>query len=306
MKRKPNSCFLNSVRHLLIPLMVSMICLLFFSPAWAKGRKPLQVEFSVLPSTVTAGNTLAVWYRANKPLKNTALYFNERKSYFYSKGENNWRALVGIDSMEPPGKKHALFYAELHKGRVFQSTITFTVAAGDYPSGHVRLTPALEALIKSGKVRRDSKNLRDIYTVHNLEEKLWSGYFVMPTTGIVSSVFGARRLYGKGKRRTAHSGTDIANEAGTLIVAPNRARVAYVGGLETLGHCVLLDHGQDVFTYYLHMEKTLVEAGAMIEQNTPIGLMGAEGIATGPHLHWSLAIAGQRVNPMEWIERSFD
>jgi lysostaphin len=134
---------------------------------------------------------------------------------------------------------------------------------------------------------------------------LWSNFFVLPTTGIISSPYGARRAYTHRTTYTAHTGTDIANDPGTPIVAPNRGRVVFAQWLDSFGHSVVLDHGLGVYSYYLHMKETSVKKGDLLEPGAPIGLMGAEGLATGPHLHWSFVVSGERVEPLEWTEREF-
>jgi murein DD-endopeptidase MepM/ murein hydrolase activator NlpD len=68
----------------------------------------------------------------------------------------------------------------------------------------------------------------------------------------------------------------------------------------------VLEHGQGVFTYYLHMEKSFVNEGDTLKPGDPIGQMGSLGISTGPHLHWSMVVGGERVDPVEWTERIFE
>ncbi len=275
------------------------------APAWAKGRKPPEIHFAVIPSTVTAGRTLTVRCFSSEPLKNAAIFFGERKALFYHVAPLESRALLGIHSQEAPGPKEAVFYAELKKGRVFQSTVSFRVEGGTYPVSRVKLSSERDGLITSGQVEKDAKTLDAVYREPRSPEKLWSGFFILPATGVVSSPYGARRAYGDRAAQSAHTGTDIANKVDTLIVAPNRGRVAFSGWLDSFGHSVVLDHGQGVFSYYLHMRKALVKENALAEQGAPLGLMGAEGVATGPHLHWSFVVSGERVEPLEWTEKEF-
>jgi murein DD-endopeptidase MepM/ murein hydrolase activator NlpD len=285
-------------------LKAASLLFLLASPAAASGRKAPRLEFTVEPSTVTAGRTLAVWCRASKPLKNATLRFGDREALFYPAGEMTWRALLGVSSLETPGVKQALFQADLSR-RVFRSSFTFHVAAGTYPVSRVAITGDKDTLIASGQLEKDAQVLAGVYSRPLLDQRLWDGYFILPTTGIVSSVFGARRAYGNRSTLNAHTGTDIANEVGTLIVAPNRGRVVFAGWLDAFGNSVMLDHGQGVFSYYLHMKEILAPKDSVVERGTPLGLMGAEGLVTGPHLHWSFVVAGERVDPFEWTEREF-
>jgi murein DD-endopeptidase MepM/ murein hydrolase activator NlpD len=246
-----------------------------------------------------------VWCRSSVPIQEAGLSYNGLQAKFYPVEQGRWRALMGISSMETPGPKAATFFAQFSRNRVFQSTVPFIVQAGTYPVSHVALSRERDSLITSGQMERDARTLNEMYRDPGLHEKMWSGTFILPTTGVVSSVFGARRSYADRKSLNAHTGLDIANQAGTLIVAPNRGKVVFSGWLDSFGNTVLLDHGLGVYSYYLHMRQASVEKGAVLEQGAPLGLMGAEGVATGPHLHWSFVVSGERVNPVEWTEREF-
>jgi murein DD-endopeptidase MepM/ murein hydrolase activator NlpD len=137
-------------------------------------------------------------------------------------------------------------------------------------------------------------------------EKLWSGVFVFPTTGVITSVFGARRAYGNRPPGPGHSGTDIANMEGTPVTAPAPGVVVFADWLDSFGNAVALDHGQGVFTYYLHMKQKTVQVGDRVQTGSQLGFMGKEGIATGPHLHWSMVVGGEKVSALEWTENPFE
>jgi murein DD-endopeptidase MepM/ murein hydrolase activator NlpD len=261
--------------------------------------------FTLDPSTVTAGRTLSVLCESDTPLKNATLYFNDRKARFFPLSERESRARLGVNSLEPAGPKRAAFYAELPRGRVYQATVTFQVEPGTYPVSRVKLPADRDKLVASGQMERDAAALDRVYREPREEARLWSGVFVLPSTGVFSSVFGARRAYGAREKLNAHTGLDIANDVGTPIHAPNRGRAVFVGRLDSFGGTVVLDHGQGVFSYYLHMVETSVEPGSLVEPGARIGRMGAEGVATGPHLHWSFVVSGERVDPAEWTEREF-
>ncbi|MBI4396531.1 MAG: M23 family metallopeptidase [Elusimicrobia bacterium] len=271
----------------------------------AKGRRPPDLHFTVSPSTVTAGRTLTVWLQTSAPLKNPSLTFGGRRAVFYPSENGTWRAFLGVSSLEDAGAKSALFEMEFARHRIFQSTVPFTVEAGKYPSGHVKISKALEQLIAGGQMERDAQVLERFYQRPLSNEKLWSGRFVLPSTGVFSSVYGSRRLYGTGDKPTPHTGLDIANRFGTRVTAANRGVVAYAGWLDSFGHSILLDHGQGIFSYYLHLQKLIVQQGDRVEKGTLLGEMGAKGVATGPHVHWSFVVAGERVDPLEWTEKEF-
>jgi murein DD-endopeptidase MepM/ murein hydrolase activator NlpD len=120
--------------------------------------------------------------------------------------------------------------------------------------------------------------------------------FDWPAPGIVSGVFGSRRI-DNGKLMAPHMGVDIANAAGTPIRAPADAAVLLSDDHYLNGGFTLLDHGHGVSTNYLHQSKRFVRTGDTVRRGDVIGLMGQTGRATGPHLHWGMNWFQVRLDP---------
>ncbi len=258
--------------------------------------------FTVDPSTVTAGNTLRILVSSKKSLKAARVRIGEIDAPFYKLQRHRWVARVGIEATEPAGP-HAAFFALSGDSDAFRTPIHFEVQSGTFPISRIALTPQKNALFTNGAVDRDSQRLASVYTEPGDSKKHWQGPFLWPAVGIVSSEFGARRSYGRGPPTGSHSGVDLANAAGTPVWAAAQGHVVLAEWLESFGHVVMLDHGQGVYTYYLHMESSAVTVGQNVKRGERVGFMGQEGIATGPHVHWSLTVAGVRVDPMEWARR---
>jgi murein DD-endopeptidase MepM/ murein hydrolase activator NlpD len=108
--------------------------------------------------------------------------------------------------------------------------------------------------------------------------------------------FGARRVY-NGRTQSFHAGLDMAAPAGTPVEAAGDGRVALAGDLYFSGGTVLLDHGAGLFTQYMHLSRIDVRDGDVVTKGTVVGLAGATGRVTGPHLHWGARWNGARVNP---------
>jgi murein DD-endopeptidase MepM/ murein hydrolase activator NlpD len=263
----------------------------------AAGRTP--PPFTVEPSTVTAGRTFSVVVKNRRPPPEARLRYDGNAARFYEIAPRTWRALMGVKPTDAGGVRIATV---TWRGQ-HAPTALVRVVPGNYPVSRIRLAPARDRLYTSGAVGRDAERVAAYYKEPGLTERRWNAAFLTPSTGVISTVFGARRQYGDRPATSPHSGTDIANKAGTPIVAPAAGRVAYADWLESFGHTVLLDHGQGVFTYYIHMKERLVQKGQDVLAAQPIGLMGAEGVATGPHLHWSMVVSGEKVDPFEWTER---
>ena len=94
---------------------------------------------------------------------------------------------------------------------------------------------------------------------------------------------------------------DFRGAVGAPIRAANRGVVALVDRFFLGGRVVYIDHGAGVVTGYLHLSRFLVAAGDTVERGQTIGLVGATGRVTGPHLHWTARYGAITVNPMDLL-----
>lgn len=116
--------------------------------------------------------------------------------------------------------------------------------------------------------------------------KLWTNDIVLPKkVERVTSGFGDGRIF-NGQVSSRHDGLDLDGQVGDTVVAATRGVVALVDTFELAGNMVYINHGAGLVTAYFHLSKQLVSEGDTVEAGTPIGLVGATGRVTGPHLHW--------------------
>jgi murein DD-endopeptidase MepM/ murein hydrolase activator NlpD len=113
----------------------------------------------------------------------------------------------------------------------------------------------------------------------------------------ISSNFNPRRYHPVQKRYKAHRGVDYAASTGTPVFAAGDGKVIKSGYDKYNGHHVFVEHGGGITTKYIHFSKRKVKRGERVKQGQVIGLVGATGLAAGPHLHYEFLVNGVHRNP---------
>lgn len=128
-----------------------------------------------------------------------------------------------------------------------------------------------------------------------------SGYtWPLPGYPTISSHFGYRADPFTGETKY-HSGIDMPAPAGTTITAAASGQVAWANFSSTAGNWVGIDHGNGVYTVYMHCSALLVTTGQNVSKGQSIGLVGSTGASTGNHLHFSVRVNGGYVNPLNYV-----
>jgi len=256
------------------------------------------------------GGTLAVYVRADAPPEALSLEVNGAPATLHrlEASAPTWRALVGVPIRTEPGSWPLVVEAADAAGNTTRREEEVAVAEHAFRDGGVvYLSAANQREMADREGYAAAKRLRDVAYATPGGEQLWSGPFLRPAQGRVSSSFGHFRTYNTGKR-SYHDALDIANEPGTPILAAADGRVTLARSLHTFGGAIMLTHGQGVTTTYSHMSKLLVEEGEAVTRGQRIGLMGSTGLSTGPHLHWGLVLyQGEviTVDPVQWEADDF-
>lgn len=132
--------------------------------------------------------------------------------------------------------------------------------------------------------------------------KYTGGQFLWPLPGYstITSGFYFRTNPVTGQPEN-HSGIDIAAPNGTPIVAACGGTVAWAYQSRTAGNWIGIDHGNGLYTVYMHMSKFNVSEGAVVNAGDVIGFVGSTGQSTGFHLHFSVRLNGSYVNPNNYL-----
>ena len=156
---------------------------------------------------------------------------------------------------------------------------------------------------KEAMKRIDAERKKSSEAINRLTpERYWRGEFQRPVPGVVTSAFGGRRMF-NGELRSYHRGVDLRGAEGTPIKAVADGKVAIAQNMYFAGNTVYLDHGQGVVSSYAHMSRLDVKPGEMVKAGQQIGLVGATGRVTGPHLHLGVNILGVAVDPLSLVPK---
>ena len=152
----------------------------------------------------------------------------------------------------------------------------------------------------AARVERENARARNIGEHAHDSPPMWTASFLRPRASVITSEFGSGRLF-NGRMTSRHLGVDFRGAAGEPVRAANRGVVVLVDNFFLAGNVVYIDHGGGVVTAYFHLSKPLVAIGDTVVRGQRIGLVGATGRVTGPHLHWAARYGTITVNPLDLV-----
>ncbi len=120
---------------------------------------------------------------------------------------------------------------------------------------------------------------------------------VLPVSGRISSRYGES----SSRRRSTHTGLDIACSMGTDIKVVSKGTITFAGRAGSYGNLVKVDHGNGIETWYGHCSKIYSNVGDEVKAGDVIAAVGSTGNSTGPHLHFEIRINGATVNPQKYV-----
>lgn len=203
--------------------------------------------------------------------------------------DNQWMALVGIP-LDATAGTQALY---LQNGE----TINFQIQPKQYRTQQISIKD-------KNKVNPDEESSQRIIQEQAIQKQIRTHFteeppaldFIRPAPGHDTGRFGLRRIINN-QPRSPHSGMDIAAAKGTPVKAAAAGQVLYTGDFFFSGNTIYVDHGSGIISMYAHLSEIDVQPGDVVQQGEVIGKVGSTGRATGPHLHWSVYLNGEAVDP---------
>ena len=222
-----------------------------------------------------------------------------RKLEFFQRGPK-WIALAGVDVEAAPGTSTAHITAGTDKGPLDLSQ-SVEIHPAHYRTGKLTVEPKF---VEPGpdeqkEIAADSDLKAKIFAT-SATEPLWHGSFRVPVHSPPTDSFGTRRMF-NGKLASIHKGMDFRAPMGTVVSASNSGVVVLARHLYFEGNCVIIDHGLGLYTLSMHFSRIDVHEGQHVEAGDKLGLSGATGRVTGPHLHWAVRWQGAYLDPAKLL-----
>lgn len=204
-----------------------------------------------------------------------------------------WRALAGLDLDIAPGPYAVVVnVGSEHAAR----DVVITPKAFRTRTLEVDETFVNPPASVQPRIEREAKRLAGVWQ-QSAASRLWTGRFLPPVPQPANSAFGSRSIF-NGQPRSPHGGADFASPTGTPVKSPGGGRIVLAGNLFYTGNTVIVDHGLGLFSLMAHLSEIAVRENADVAAGDLLGLVGATGRVTGPHLHWTVRLAGARVDPV--------
>jgi murein DD-endopeptidase MepM/ murein hydrolase activator NlpD len=258
---------------------------------------PLVAVAQPLPRASAVPGGIAVIDLGEASSKPSAHY--NKKKVLVTEQKGRWLALVGLALSAKPGS-HSLQYNTNGK----ESKLSFQVRDKKYEEQHITLknkrmvNPYKNDL---ARIRDNQARSRKAFASWD-EQRVAELNFATPVTGRLSGTFGKKRFFNEQPRKP-HSGLDIAAPSGTPIIAPAAGTIIETGDYFFNGNTVFIDHGEGLITMFCHMDSISVEVGQNVARGEVVGTVGMTGRVTGPHLHWTISLNNNRVDPGLFLSR---
>ena len=246
------------------------------------------------------GEVIVAAIAAAQPATAVRVQAFDRDAPVFPTGDRRWSALIGIDLDAAPGRYTVAVDAGLPSGPATYRQ-SFAVAGKAFRTRTLTVDQAFVTPPETARARiAEEAQLLAALWPRTAPERFWTGPFARPVPHEANSAFGTRSVF-NGEPRNPHTGADFMSPAGTPVLAPNRGRVVLARDLYYSGGTVILDHGLGLFSTFAHLSQQDVSEGALVESGTRLGLVGATGRVTGPHLHWAVRLGATRVDPLSLL-----
>jgi murein DD-endopeptidase MepM/ murein hydrolase activator NlpD len=256
---------------------------------------------TVAPAVVEAGSPELI--RVAEPGARDVVgeWLGRKLEFFRGRDGQAWYALAGVDVEAATGPSTLRISAHTAANAPLDLSLTVEIHPAHYRTTALTVAPKF---VKPGpdelKRIKAEQDLKERVFAASAAEPLWSGDFSAPVVAAPTDSFGTRRTF-NGEVNSIHKGMDFRAATGTVVRAGNSGVVVLARPLYYEGNCVVIDHGLGLFTISMHLSRIDVRAGQHVRLGQRIGLSGATGRVTGPHLHWTVRWEGAYLDPAKLL-----
>jgi hypothetical protein len=285
--------FLRSVRGWLF-----LSCLFAFALAAISAQSP---AITLTPAVVMAGSPELIRVSAPDAASIDGEWLGRKLEFFRGLDGHDWFALAGVDVDAPVGPSAIKITVLGASSGMRPLSRTVRVQSAHYHTSALTVAPEfVQPGPKALKQIADDQLRTEKAYAASAPRPLWKGNFRAPMDAPQSERFGTRRIF-NGTLASNHKGLDFRAAPGTPVRASNSGVVVLAGPLYYAGNSVFIDHGMGIFTLYMHLSKMSVREGQHVVRGQKLGLSGATGRVTGPHLHWAVRWQGAYLDPAKLL-----
>jgi hypothetical protein len=291
---------LNAMRFLLVRpdrhSRVVFACLLAAVFAAAAARAQSSAA-SLTPAVVEAGSPELIRVEAPAAANVDGEWLGHPLQFFRGRDGKAWFALAGVDVEANVGASTLTIHERVGGGTMQDLSRTVEIHPAHYRTGALTVAPKfVEPGAEALKEIEAENALKAKVFAESAPEPLWTASFRAPVTAAPTDSFGTRRMF-NGKLASIHKGMDFRAPTGTPVRAGNSGVVVLARPLYYEGNCVVIDHGLGLYTLSMHLSRIDVHEGQRMATGERLGLSGATGRVTGPHLHWAVRWEGAYLDP---------
>ena len=289
---------------------------------------PPQISILNPVNYLNQGGTGFIAYRISKRASSTGVYVDDQFAPGYTIPMTNGAMSVTYFAvpLDASNQKSRIYvFASDEAGNVSKISLPCTIKPKKFRSDSVTLSNTfLQKIVpefQSAIPELQGKTSEEVFTHINttlrkqndktiqelcrksVNKQMWEGTFARMNNAAPMALFGDQRTYmydGKSLGNSIHLGIDLASTVHAPIEAANNGMVVFAGPLGIYGNAVMIDHGMGLLSLYGHLSAIETTVGKTVRKSEKIGLSGATGLAGGDHLHFSILVNGQFVNPQEW------
>ena len=207
--------------------------------------------------------------------------------------------LLGTDVRNVKPGSYKILFEFIQNGKKYKASGFIAIRPKEYPKENLTVSPKMVNPPKKElpRIREEQKLVGSALRTMTTPRR-WTTPPQPPLSSItLTSQYGKSRVY-NGQPRAGHSGADIRAVTGTTVRAPFAGTVVLTGG------SVYIDSGNGVITVFFHLSQINVKKGERVAKGQVVAKSGATGRVTGPHLHYSLVLGGQFVDPIPLLSTS--